>query len=351
MFASRVSLADFVCNQEACVSKEVLLRALRGASAGCFGREALLHLASCAGAAAEQLLVASLLSEFQEGGAELASALLLLCDASSPARDLAVAHLARLLQQQHAPALPFFVPLLAAAPALGAHSAQSLAQLAAFYFQTAQHELLAPVLGLIRQFELQLPLADALLDRSLLVDFARLHHDDDADDDWICGLTQMLRDDNRGKGAHFVTAHVYSLLALNKDHTLKLLCMIPHGRRMMLNLIMNNEQSFREAGHIRMSAFCNWIELIAAAIRTISKRASKSEDVLVTSYLARYLPLFDHIISSHTFDRATVQASLSAMIAMNNCAGKYSTHTRETERFMLEHQPELARQMLEHLEQ
>ncbi len=366
MFASRVSLADFALKLDADgshLSAEVLFRALRTASASCFGKDALIHLPSCA-SESELIQIALLLPIFQEHAPEIASALLLLAASNCASWDLALAHIVTLMDSYE---FPFLTKIISSCNDIGVDSGQSICKLAAFYFKSQNQQELDSLLQLIKQFDLQHQLVADLLSNDALGDFVQQQ----PSSEWFVGLEALLKEDNRGRAALFVGAHVYTLLKKSKDHALSLIVLVPHGRRMILNLVMHRETSFRQQGKIHSQSFLDWLELIAAAIRVVGSQALREqEDFLNTSYLARYLPMLDHIIRSASrsnldgddddgnndddnaddlqrFDEPTIVAALSAMHSINMVVGQNSMQTRDNVRFMLKHQPELTRQIMQ----
>ncbi len=161
-------------------------------------------------------------------------------------------------------------------------------------------------------------------------------------------LERLLLADNRGPVAVYVAKHVAELCRVDTDETVTLLLHLPQGRRMLANLCVSTERSFRARNEVSERELCDWIVLLRCATRQMAVEVREHErPLLITrSYLGRYLPLYDYIISSGAFEEATVKAALAAMLAMAEAAAD-ARHRDETMAYMRLHQPELSRTLLQ----
>jgi hypothetical protein len=164
-------------------------------------------------------------------------------------------------------------------------------------------------------------------------------------------LERLLLADNRGPVAIFVARHVPLLCRIDTGETVTLLSHLPQGRRMIANLCVTIERDFRSRPSVPEHELQQWLVLLSCATRQMALEVREEERplLLISSYLCRYLPLYDHVVSSGEFEEATVKAALAAMLAMADAAAD-SRHRDETLAFARLHQPALARQLLQEYE-
>ncbi len=165
----------------------------------------------------------------------------------------------------------------------------------------------------------------------------------------IMAMELVLQSDNRRCLAKFVAHNAQFLLSVSLDQTVPLLLLLPQGRRIVANVVISVEQDFRRRNLIPEREFCNWIRLVSVATERVGLCTAEEERRFLTSnsYLSRYLPLFDHVVSSSSpaFEEATIRAALTAMLTMADAA-QDSQHTADTVAFMRDHQPQLAKEVL-----
>ena len=337
MFASLAHFKDAVirsapqCN----ITCEATQRVLAGPACAAFGCAAFVHLAALRGREAELAVVASRLTVLREYAAETASGILLVSDSCST-REVALRFLlgsGQIHPDQHSQLLSLSRPETLSHACL----AELLAKLDCFH--SVAHPSFSSSVRFFADRNLHHHVATLLLDRGLLESalpsFVQLN--------MFAALAVLLAQNKRGPAALFVARHANALLRLDADATVGLLLALPQGRRLVLNVCVGQEMAFREQGRVADSELTRWISVLASATTRVGNTLDEDERLLMVnfSYLGRYLPLFDHIISSPpgSFSHACIRASLNAMFAMARHSS--AAHRRETLAFMREHQPQL----------
>lgn len=167
----------------------------------------------------------------------------------------------------------------------------------------------------------------------------------------LADICKAMDRNNRSSLSVMVARNIQSMLRIDCEKTVMMVLKLPQGRRVMLNMVMGVENSFREKKDQMMtiapSAFASWIWMLAWATKHVGKCLSEEDGPFMfnNSYLSRYLPLYDHIItSSNPALEMAIRPALQAMLEMSRFTSQ--SYKEQTFKFMIQHQPVLAEQVL-----
>jgi hypothetical protein len=368
MFGSVIEFKDAALMSRGVIETSgALTRALQGDSFSLFGPDTFRH-GICGAAEAELSFIASLLvssTGFRECSAEIASGLLLFSGVSPtveracafsfspsltqcvPTREKALSWLCAQTLQNGASVFPhLFTLAMRDARALSGPCLAQLGQVALLSYGT---ERFRETLSHFSAHRCHHYILSALSTSHGLSAFVQSR--DFVECRCFAALERLLLADNRGPVAIFVARNVPLLCRIDTGETVTLLSHLPQGRRMIANLCVSIERDFRSRASVPEHELREWIVLLSCATRQMAVEVSEEERhlLLISSYLCRYLPLYDHVVSSGAFEEATVKAALAAMLAMADAAAD-SRHRDETLSFARLHQPTLARELLREYE-